>query len=128
MSLQDALDAALESVPDCKVVGYIDISSGLVLRKAVDSPVAQEILDRIAAVASALWQGREFPGFVSEQLKLSEPSDGLFLLSAPRQTYLFAQSPKHDEHAICFRCGTDVEATELFQAAKPAIKAIIDAF
>lgn len=128
MSLQDALDAALDAVPDCKVVGYIDISSGLVLRKAVESPVAQEILDRIAAVASALWKGREFSGFVSEQLKLSEPSDGMFLLSAPRQTYLFAQSPKHDEHAICFRCGTDVEASELYKAAKPAIKAITDAF
>ncbi|GGE37370.1 hypothetical protein [Actibacterium pelagium] len=128
MSLQDALDAALESVPDCKVVGYIDISSGLVLRKAVETPVAQEILDRIASVASALWQGTQLPGFVAEQLKLSEPSDGLFLLAAPRQTYLFAQSPKHEEHAICFRCGTDIKAAELFKAAKPAIKAISNAF
>jgi len=128
MALQDALDAALDSVPDCKVVSYIDIASGLVLRKAVDAPVAQEILDRSAAVAQALWQGGSLAGFTGDHLGVTDLSEGVFVVKAPRQTYLFARTPKYDDHAICFRCGTEVLPEDLLNAAKPTIKAIADAF
>ncbi len=128
MSLQDALEEALSAVPDCNVVSYIDTSSGLVLRKAVATPVAQEILDRCASVAGAIWSGTALTAFTSESMGLETPSDGIYVLRGPRHSYIFARSAKYEDHSICFRCGVEAKPEDLVAASRQALGQIADAY
>ena len=129
MSLQKALDAALETVPQCNIVCYVDIGSSLVLRKAVSSPVAQEILDRCAGVASCLWGAKSHPQYM-DALKEQSDSDAssIYVLKGPRHTYVFARSTKYEDHAICFRCTEDCRPSALIEATKDVIGVITDAY
>lgn len=58
MSLDSALNKAQASVPECVAVGYVDMSTGMLLGvKTVDSH-PQEVLDLVAAATADLFQGR----------------------------------------------------------------------
>lgn len=57
MSLENALQAAQQSVPECVATGYVDMSTGMLLGvKTVDSHPS-EVLDLVAAATADLFQG-----------------------------------------------------------------------
>ncbi len=56
-NLDNMLQKAVTSVPDCIAVGYIDLSSGMLLGiKSVDSHPS-EVIELLAAATSDLFQG-----------------------------------------------------------------------
>lgn len=58
MSLDNMLTKAQQSVPECVAVGYVDMSTGMLLSvKTVDSH-PQEVLDLVAAATADLFQGQ----------------------------------------------------------------------
>lgn len=57
MSLDQGLQKAMTSVPECIAAGFIDLSSGMLLGvKTVDSHPS-EVMDLLAAATSDLFQG-----------------------------------------------------------------------
>lgn len=55
--LDDALQRAMTSVPDCVAAGFVDLASGMVLSiKTVDSHPS-EVFDMLAAATADLFQG-----------------------------------------------------------------------
>ncbi len=57
MSLEAALSKAQMNVPECVAVGFVDMSTGMLLGvKTVDSH-PQEVLDLVAAATADLFQG-----------------------------------------------------------------------
>jgi hypothetical protein len=57
MSLDNAIQQALNSIPECVAGGYVDMSTGMLLGvKTVDSHPA-EVLDLVAAATADLFQG-----------------------------------------------------------------------
>lgn len=56
-NLDNALQKAVTSVPDCVAAGFVDLASGMLLSiKTVDSH-PREVLDLLAAATSDLFQG-----------------------------------------------------------------------
>jgi hypothetical protein len=73
MSLDKALAAAQNEIPECVSTGYVDMVSGLLLGvKTVDSHPA-EVLDLVAAATGDLFQGKN----VMEIEKLFDRSRGI---------------------------------------------------
>jgi len=57
MSLDNALQKAVTTVPECVAAGYIDLSSGMLLGiKSVDSHPSQ-VIELLAAATADLFQG-----------------------------------------------------------------------
>lgn len=57
MSIEEALKKAQSSVPECLGIGYVDMSTGLLLGvRTVDSH-PDEVLDLVAAASADLFQG-----------------------------------------------------------------------
>ncbi len=55
--LNNALQAAVTSIPECLAAGYIDLSSGMLLGiRSVDSQ-PQEVVELLAAATADLYQG-----------------------------------------------------------------------
>lgn len=56
-NLDDALQKAVTSIPDCVAAGYVDLSSGMLLGiKSVDSHPSQ-VIELLAAATADLFQG-----------------------------------------------------------------------
>lgn len=58
MSLQSALNDAMEQVPDCVAAGFVDVSTGLLLAVKTVGSHPQEVLDLVAAATGDLFQGK----------------------------------------------------------------------
>ena len=57
MSLDNALQKAVTTIPECVAAGYVDLSSGMLLGiKSVDSHPSQ-VIELLAAATSDLFQG-----------------------------------------------------------------------
>lgn len=57
MSLENAINAAQKSIPECVASGFVDIKTGMLLGiKTVDSH-PREVLDLVAAATGDLFQG-----------------------------------------------------------------------
>ncbi|HET9953206.1 MAG TPA: hypothetical protein VFQ61_01815 [Polyangiaceae bacterium] len=57
MSLDDSIQKAQRSIPECVAIGFVDMKTGMLLSaKTVDSH-PQEVLDLVAAATGELFQG-----------------------------------------------------------------------
>lgn len=57
MSLDKALRAAQQAVPECLAVGYVDMSTGMLLGVSTLDSHPKEVLDLVAAATADLFQG-----------------------------------------------------------------------
>lgn len=58
MSLDIALSKAQQDVPECVAVGYVDMSTGMLLGVRTLDSHPQEVLDLVAAATADLFQGK----------------------------------------------------------------------
>jgi hypothetical protein len=110
MSLEKALNAASSQVPECVAVGYVDMSTGMLLGvKTVDSHPA-EVLDLVAAATADLFQGSS----VTAIEKLFRKSRGVaqddkhyfneIVVFSQNLLHMFLRGKKNHNHAIVFVC------------------------
>lgn len=56
-NLDQAIQNAISSIPECLAAGYVDVSSGMLLSvKTIDSH-PREVLDLVAAATADIFQG-----------------------------------------------------------------------
>lgn len=110
MSLDNALNASTQSIPDCVAAGYVDMSTGMLLSvKTVDSHPS-EVLDLVAAATADLFQGTN----VSAIERLFERSRGLpegrhhyfqeIIVYSDNLIHVFMRGKTYSDHAVVFVC------------------------
>lgn len=57
MALEDALQSAVNEIPECVAGGYVDMSTGMLLGVDTVESHPQEVLDYVAAATADLFQG-----------------------------------------------------------------------
>lgn len=108
MSLDTALSKVQQEVPECVAVGYVDMSTGMLLGvRTVDSH-PQEVLDLVAAATADLFQGKS----VSTIEKLFRKSRGQtedarhyfneIIVFSENLLHVFLRSKKHANQAAVF--------------------------
>ncbi|MFO0595365.1 MAG: hypothetical protein U0228_08675 [Myxococcaceae bacterium] len=110
MSLDSVLSKVQQDIPECVAVGYVDMSTGMLLGvKTLDSH-PQEILDLVAAATADLFQGRS----VSTIEKLFRKSRGQtedgrhffneIIVMSENLIHVFLRSKKLNNQVAVFVC------------------------
>ncbi len=110
MSLDTALTKAQQSVPECVAVGYVDMSTGMLLGvKTVDSH-PQEVLDLVAAATADLFQGQSVTS-IEKLFRKSrgQTEDGVhyfreILVFSENLLHIFIRAKKKTDQAVVFVC------------------------
>jgi hypothetical protein len=130
MSLDKALMAVQTQIPECVAVGFVDMSTGMLLgAKTIDSHPA-EVLDLVAAATADLFQGQS----VTTIEKLFRRSRGqsedgrhyfqeIFVLSE-NLLHIFMRSKKNPEHAASFVCRASVNIGMALSKTRQALPAL----
>jgi hypothetical protein len=114
VSLDKALNAVQTQIPECVAVGYVDMSTGMLLgAKTVDSHPS-EVLDLVAAATADLFQGPS----VTTIEKLfrrarGNTEDGKhyfqeILVMSENLLHIFMRSKKFPTQAACIVCRSSV--------------------
>jgi hypothetical protein len=111
MSLENALNNASRSVPECLAAGYVDMSTGMLLGvKTVDSH-PQEVLDLVAAATADLFQGSNVIAIekMFKRARGISPNDDHhyfqeFVVFSDNLLHIFLRGKKYQDHALIFVC------------------------
>ncbi len=109
MSIQTALTAAMETIPDCVAAGYVDMETGMLLGTSVKDADASDVLDTLALAAANLFQGR---GVVAFETMLREaggdtnetPGFGEIAVFSGDRLIIFQRTREYPEHVVCYIC------------------------
>lgn len=111
MSLEKAINVASSAIPECVAVGYVDMSTGMLLAvKTVDSHPS-EVLDLVAAATADLFQGSN----VTAIEKLFNKSRGIahqegkhyfqeIIVFSQNLLHVFQRGKKNQDHAVVYVC------------------------
>lgn len=133
MPLDKAVQTAASQIPECVAVGYVDMSTGMLLSvKTVDSHPA-EVLDLVAAATSDLFQGPSVSAI--EQLfrkSRGVPDDGHhyfkeIIVFSDNLLHVFMRGKKHTNNATCFVCRASANVGMVLSKARMANGAIENA-
>lgn len=110
MSLDTAIARAQSSVPECVAVGYVDMTTGMLLGvKTVDSH-PQAVLDLVAAATADLFQGPSVTAIESMFRKSrGQAEDGShyfkeIIVFSDNLIHVFLRGKKHRNQATVFVC------------------------
>lgn len=109
-TLNEALQKATVSIPECVAAGYVDLTSGMLLGiKTVDSH-PNDVLDLLAAATADLFQGSNV--LTIEQI--FKKARGLALdnyhyfqeiiVNSDNLIHVFIRSKTYPDHVACFVC------------------------
>lgn len=123
MSLNEALEQGLRSVPGCQTVCYIDLPTGLILGSAALRPRPQEALDRIATAAAYLVESNGLSA-ISDQMRQSDAASvpnpaavRQFFVHGPSTLRFFVQAKNEPEHVLCYVCDLSADPERVAQMA-----------
>lgn len=130
MSLDSALQAAQQSVPECVATGYVDMSTGMLLGvKTVDSHPT-EVLDLVSAATADLFQGSNVVAIE----KLFKKARGLaddgnhyfqeIVVFSDNLLHVFLRGKKHKSHATVFVCRKSANIGMALTKARMSLDAI----
>lgn len=110
MSLDSVLSKVQQDLPECVAVGYVDMSTGMLLGVRTLDSHPQEVLDLVAAATADLFQGKS----VSAIEKLFRKSRGQaedahhyfneIIVFSDNLLHAFLRSKKSSNHAAVFVC------------------------
>lgn len=110
MSLEKALTAAQTQVPECVAIGYVDMTTGMLLGvKTVDSHPS-EVLDLVAAATADMFQGTNITA-IEKMFKKARgmPQDDKhffreIVVFSENLLHVFARAKRNTDHAVVFVC------------------------
>lgn len=111
MSLRNALDSALETVPDCRAICYVDLSTGLVLASSLRIRLPQEHLDRVAQVGADL-------------VDKCPDNSAIVTLFARNDLFAFTRLDGNADHMLCYDCGAHCDHDMITKAISQSRKQI----
>ncbi|MEM9190362.1 MAG: hypothetical protein AAGF12_14350 [Myxococcota bacterium] len=130
MSLDSALGKAQTDVPECVAVGYVDMTTGMLLGvKTVDSH-PQEVLDLVAAATADLFQGQSVSSIeMLFRKSRGQDEDGRhyfneILVFSENLLHSFIRSKKYPTQAAVFVCRAKVNIGMALTKSRMAVQAI----
>jgi hypothetical protein len=130
MSLDKALLSIQTQIPECVAVGFVDMTTGMLLAsKTIDSH-PQEVLDLVAAATADLFQGQSVT-MIEKIFRRSrgQQEDGrhyfqeIFVLSE-NLLHIFMRSKKNPTQAACFVCRASVNIGMALAKSRQAMPAL----
>ncbi len=131
--LNNALQSAIASIPECLAAGYIDLSSGMLLGiKSVDSQPT-EVVELLAAATADLYQGQNVRLIETIFKKARGLADDghhyfqEFVVNSDNLIHIFLRG-RNQEQVACFVCRRSANlgmALTKSRAAMPALEASI---
>lgn len=130
MSLDKALITAQTQVPECLAVGYVDMSTGMLLSvRTVDSHPS-EVLDLVAAATADLFQGTN----VTAIEQLFKKSRGTtqddrhyfkeMLIFSENLLHVFMRGKKNADHALVIVCRGTANVGMVLTKSRLALPAV----
>ncbi len=110
MSLDVALTKVQQDVPECVAVGFVDMSTGMLLGVRTIDSHPQEVLDLVAAATADLFQGKSV--IAIEKLfrkSRGQTEDGRhyfneIIIFSENLLHVFLRSKKHPTQSAVFVC------------------------
>lgn len=107
--LEQQLQTAITSIPECVAAGYVDLTTGMLLGiKTVDSHPA-EVLELLAAATSDMFQGPNVVTIENMFKKARGVEDGKhyfneMIVNSDNLIHVFIRGKVNDEHVVAFVC------------------------
>ncbi len=131
--LNNALQAAISSIPECLAAGYIDLSSGMLLGiKSVDSQPT-DVVELLAAATADLFQGTNvtmIENIFKKARGLQADGHHYFqeiIINSDNLIHLFMRG-KNEEQVACFVCRKSANlgmALTKSRSSMPALEASV---
>jgi hypothetical protein len=128
--LDQALQAAIGSVPECVAAGYIDLSTGMLLAiKTVDSH-PQEILELLAAATADLFQGsnvRSIEKMFKKARGLRDDEHHYFnemIINSDNLIHIFLRAKRNEEQVLGLVCRKSANLGMALTKARAAITSV----
>ncbi|MCF6263846.1 MAG: hypothetical protein L3J24_09705 [Xanthomonadales bacterium] len=113
-TLDNELQKAISTIPECLAAGYVDISTGMMLAvKTVDSHPS-EVMDLLAAATSDLFQGPNVIAIedVFKKARGIKDSDLHYfqemLVMSDNLLHIFIRGKNYGDHIVTFVCRKSV--------------------
>lgn len=126
-NLDDAIQQAVATIPECLAGGYVDISSGMLLGiKTVDSH-PQEVLEMLAAATADLFQG---PNVVTIENMFKKarglPMDDFhyfqeIIVNSENLIHIFMRSKESQDQVVTFVCRKSANLGMVLTKARAAL-------
>lgn len=127
MSLDEALNSAVGSIPECVAGGYVDLTSGMLLSvKTVDSHPS-DVLDLLAAATSDLFQGNNVTVIENIFKKARGHSDDPhhyfqeIVVNSDNLIHVFLRAKKDEDQVACFVCRKSANLGMVLNKARQAM-------
>lgn len=127
--LEQQLQTAVTSIPECVAAGYVDLSTGMLLGiKTVDSHPA-EILELLAAATSDMFQGSNVVT-IENMFKKSrgvEDTKHYFnemIVNSDNLIHVFIRGKVNEEHVVAFVCRKSANLGMVLTKSRAAIPAL----
>ncbi len=109
MSIQAALNTAIETIPDCIAAGYIDMETGMLLGSSTADPDGAVDLDSLAIAVANLFQGRGVAGFEALLRQAGtededNPGFGEIAVFSKDRLNIFLRTREYPDHVVCYIC------------------------
>lgn len=110
MSLDQALQATMSTVPECLASGYVDMDTGMLLGVQTVESHPQEVLDTLAAATADLFQGQSVTQIekLFKKIRGQEKDDQHYfqeiLVFSEHFLHVFMRTKKYPGHVVCFVC------------------------
>jgi hypothetical protein len=128
-NLDDALQTAISSIPECLAAGFIDLSSGMLLGiRSVDSQPT-EVVELLAAATADLYQGTNVQMIESMFKKargLQDDGTHYFqeiIINSDNLIHVFLRG-KNQEQVACFVCRKSANLGMAITKARGSMQAI----
>jgi hypothetical protein len=133
-TLDNALQQAITTIPECVAGGYVDLSSGMLLGiKTVDSH-PQEVLELLAAATADLFQGSNVVT-IENMFKKARgvPMDNYhyfqeMIVNSDNLIHVFIRGKSNQDHVATFVCRKSANLGMVLTKARgsmPAIEATV---
>ncbi len=127
--LEQQLQTAITSIPECVAAGYVDLSTGMLLGiKTVDSHPA-EVLELLAAATSDMFQGSNVVTIENMFKKARGVEDGKhyfneMIVNSDNLIHVFIRGKVNDEHVVAFVCRKSANLGMVLTKSRSAVPAL----
>lgn len=126
-NLDNALQQAISTIPECVAGGYVDLSSGMLLGiRTVDSH-PQEVLELLAAATADLFQGSNvvtIENMFKKSRGLSMDSSHYFqemIVNSDNLIHIFIRGRENQDHVATFVCRKSANLGMVLTKARAAL-------
>lgn len=130
MSLDDALQTTMSTIPECLASGYVDMDTGMLLGVQTADSHQQEVLDTLAAATADLFQGASV-GQIEKILKSSRGSDKdeahyfqEMLIFSESHLHVFMRTKRYPSHVVYYVCRRSANPGMVLTKARMGLEAV----